>query len=90
MMYQAVNGDLAVFASKGGAPENPGWYYNLIANPDAQVEVGTDEFAVHAHVATPEERGPIWERQKQLYPQFAEYEQKTTRTIPVVILEPKG
>lgn len=86
--YQVVDGGYAIFASKAGAPDNPAWYHNLIANPTATIEIGTDTVPVTARVASPEEREPIWTRQKQDQPGFAEYEQKTTRQIPVVILEP--
>ena len=87
MMYQAVGDDLAVFASKGGAPNNPDWYRNLIAIPRASVEVGTETFEVKARVAEGEERELIWEKQKRDYPGFADYEKRTSRQIPVVILE---
>ena len=88
LAYQQLDGeDVAVFASKGGAPTNPDWYYNLIANPKAKVEIGTDTFDVVARVAEGEEHERIWERQKELMPGFADYEQKTTRKIPVIVLE---
>jgi deazaflavin-dependent oxidoreductase (nitroreductase family) len=87
MMYQTVGDDLAVFASKAGAPTNPDWYHNLVAHPRARVEVGSDTVDVHARVAEGEERSRIWEKQKKDYPGFAEYEASTTRQIPVVILE---
>ncbi len=87
LAYQQVGDGLAVFASKGGAPTNPDWFYNVKANPNVTVEVGTDTFDVRARVAEGEERNRIWERQKELMPGFAEYEQKTDRQIPVVILE---
>jgi len=90
VMYQPVGDDLAVFASKAGAPTNPDWYYNLVANPRTTVEVGTDSVAVEARVATGEERDGIWEKQKADYPNFADYERSTTRTIPVVLLQPVG
>ena len=86
--YQVVDGGYAIFASKAGAPDNPAWYHNLIANPTATIEIGTDTVPVTARVASPEEREPIWTQQKKDQPGFAEYEQKTTRQIPVVILEP--
>lgn len=89
MMYQRVGDAYAVFASKGGAPTNPDWYHNLRANPDATIEVGTEILAVRARVADSAERRPIWDEQKRAYPGFAGYEQKTTREIPVVILEPQ-
>jgi deazaflavin-dependent oxidoreductase (nitroreductase family) len=87
VMYQAVGRDYAVFASKGGAPTNPDWYHNLLANPDATIEIGAGTKAVHARVAEGDERERIWSTQKERYPGFAEYEAKTTRQIPVVILE---
>lgn len=77
----------AVFGSKGGAPTNPDWVANLRANPDATVEVGADSHRVRAHVAEGEERERIWEEQKRRNQAFAEYERKTTRQIPVVVLE---
>ena len=87
VMYQAVGHDYAVFATKGGAPTNPDWYHNLLADPDATIEIGTETKAVHARVAGGDERERIWSTQKERYPGFAEYEAKTTRQIPVVILE---
>ncbi len=88
LMYQAVGGKYAIFASKGGAPTNPAWYHNLKANSDATIEIGTETKHVTAHEVTGDEREPIWETQKERYPGFADYELKTSRTIPVLILEP--
>jgi deazaflavin-dependent oxidoreductase (nitroreductase family) len=88
MMYRKVDGGYAVFASKAGAPVNPDWYHNLVAHPSVQAEIGTQTLNLHARVAAPEERDPIWIAQKTEYPGFADYETKTTRQIPVVILEP--
>jgi len=88
VMYQAVGDAYAVFASKAGAPTNPDWYHNLVAHPDATVEVGTETKPVRARVATGEERETIWTTQKERYPGFADYERSTDRVIPVVILEP--
>lgn len=88
LMYQGVDGAYAVFASKGGADTNPDWYHNLLANPDVSIEVGSDKIDVKARVAAGEERERIWERQKREFPQFAGYEQKTSRDhIPVIVLE---
>ena len=87
LAYQADGDHWIVFASKGGAPTNPDWYHNLKANPGASVEIGTDTFDVRARVAEGEERERLWSRQKELMPGFADYEQRTTRKIPVVILE---
>ena len=88
LAYQANGNRLVVFASKGGAPTNPDWFHNLRANPRATVEVGTETRDVRARVAEGEEREKIWSRQKEIMPGFAGYETKTTRQIPVIILEP--
>ncbi len=90
VVYQPDGERMVVFASKAGAPENPAWFHNLRANPTATVEVGTDTVEVDAVVTEGEERERLFNRQKQLMPQFADYEQKTTRQIPVVALTPKG
>jgi len=85
--YLAVGDDFAVFGSRGGSPVNPGWYHNLLAHPDTVVEVGTETIPVHARVAEGEEHERIWAEQKAANANFAAYEQKTTRSIPVVVLE---
>jgi deazaflavin-dependent oxidoreductase (nitroreductase family) len=90
MMYQPVPEGYAVFASKGGAPANPDWYYNLLAHPRVTAEIGTETAKFLARVAEGEERDRIWAAQKAAYPGFADYEQKTSRQIPVIILEPVG
>ena len=90
VMYQDLGGSVAVFASKAGAPTHPDWYRNLLANPDVTAEVGTETKAFRARVASGEERERIWSKQKHDYPGFAEYEAKTDREIPVVVLEPQG
>lgn len=88
LAYQRRGNAYAIFASKGGAPTNPDWYHNLLAHPEALVEVGTRSIPVKARVAGPEERNEIFEQQKSEWPGFAEYEMKTSRVIPVVVLEP--
>jgi deazaflavin-dependent oxidoreductase (nitroreductase family) len=88
--YQKVGEDLAVFASKAGAPTNPDWYHNLLAHPATTIEIGTDTVPVVARVAEGDERTEIWEKQKKDAPGFADYEKGTTRQIPVVILEKKA
>ncbi|WP_426572539.1 nitroreductase family deazaflavin-dependent oxidoreductase [Aquihabitans sp. McL0605] len=83
-----VEGDsLVIFASKGGAPDNPDWFHNLVANPDTTVEYGTESFPVRARVAEGDEREDLWTRQKLAYPQFQGYEDATDRIIPVVVLD---
>ncbi|MGH3068305.1 MAG: nitroreductase family deazaflavin-dependent oxidoreductase [Streptosporangiaceae bacterium] len=88
VMYQDIGDGFAVFASKAGAPTNPDWYYNLVANPQVSAEIGTETVSLVARVAEGAERDRIWEAQKSANPGFADYERKTTRQIPVVILEP--
>jgi deazaflavin-dependent oxidoreductase (nitroreductase family) len=88
MMYRQVDGGYAVFASKAGAPSNPDWYHNLLAHPKVTAEIGTATVELIARVAEGDEREPIWAAQKAAYPGFADYERKTTRQIPVIILEP--
>ncbi len=87
MMYRVVGDDMAVFASKGGAPTNPDWYHNLGAHPEATIEIGTETVPVVARVAQGDERTEIWEAHKKANPGFADYEKNTTRQIPVVILK---
>jgi deazaflavin-dependent oxidoreductase (nitroreductase family) len=89
VVYQAVDGGYAVFASKAGAPEHPDWYRNLMAHPETTVEVGTETIPVVARDTVGAERDAIWERQKRDSPTFADYEAKAEgRVIPVVVLEP--
>jgi deazaflavin-dependent oxidoreductase (nitroreductase family) len=88
MMYLDDGGRRYVFASKAGAPTNPDWYHNLKANPEVTVEVGTDELRATAREVTGAERDRIYAHQAGLYPGFAEYQEKTDRTIPVVELVP--
>ena len=89
LMYQQVGDSYAIFASRGGAPSNPDWYYNLAAHPDTTIEMGTDTIRVRARVANPDEREPIWSKQKKDVPGFAEYEKSAApRVIPVILLDP--
>jgi deazaflavin-dependent oxidoreductase (nitroreductase family) len=77
-----------VIASMGGAPRHPDWYHNLLANPDAVAEVGTEKLAVHATpVPSGPERDRLYEQQARMMPGFRDYEKKTTRIIPAVVLE---
>jgi deazaflavin-dependent oxidoreductase (nitroreductase family) len=87
LMYLPDGERLVIFASKAGAPTNPAWYHNLLANPSATVEVGDDTFDVNVSIAAGEERERLFNHQSELMPQFADYAQKTTRQIPVVLLE---
>jgi len=87
IVFQPVGDAWAVFASKAGAPDNPDWYHNLVANPAATIELGTEDVAVTARVLEGDERSEVWEKQKQLMPGFADYEAKTDRVIPVIVLD---
>ncbi|EME62021.1 cell entry (mce) related family protein [Amycolatopsis decaplanina DSM 44594] len=83
-----LEGDrIYIFASKGGADDNPAWFHNLVANPDTKVELGTETFPVRARVLTGSERDDVYARQSAVMPQFAEYQSKTSRVIPVFELE---
>ncbi|NYF09187.1 deazaflavin-dependent oxidoreductase (nitroreductase family) [Leifsonia sp. AK011] len=75
-----------IVASKGGAPENPGWYYNLLANPDTEIEFGTETIPVRASVIPADERAPLWADITAKNAGFASYERRTERVIPLVRL----
>jgi deazaflavin-dependent oxidoreductase (nitroreductase family) len=79
---------LAVIASKGGAPTNPDWYYNVIANPLVNIEVGTEKFQARASVAEEPERTCLYNQMVTVMPGFDDYRRKTTRVIPVIVLTP--
>ena len=82
-----TDGDkLAIIASKGGAPSHPDWYYNILANPMISVEVASEKFQVQATVTSEPERTRLYGKMVEMLPGFADYEQKTTRVIPVIIL----
>jgi deazaflavin-dependent oxidoreductase (nitroreductase family) len=87
LAYRRVGDSFAVFASAGGQAKNPDWYHNLLVNPDVTVEVGTERFAARAREAVGEERERIWSDATHALPQFAEYEQKSGRQIPVIVLD---
>ncbi len=88
LMYLPDSERYVIFGSKAGAPTNPDWYHNLVANPEATVEVGTDKHRVRAVMTHGSERDDLYARQSELYPGFAEYQAKTARKIPVIALEP--
>jgi deazaflavin-dependent oxidoreductase (nitroreductase family) len=88
LAYQADDGRYVIFASKAGAPTNPDWYHNLKAQPNVKIEVGTDTIDAVASEATGEERERLFRTQVERVPQFADYEQKAERVIPVIVLTP--
>jgi deazaflavin-dependent oxidoreductase (nitroreductase family) len=91
LAYMQVGDSYAIFASAGGAPANPQWFRNLVADPDTTAEIGAGTVKVHARVASPEQRAEIYAKQAAAWPGFAEYEVKAApREIPVVLLDPSA
>ena len=88
-LFYGTDGDsYFVVASKGGAPEHPGWYRNILANPDVEVQVGTNKLKAWARTATGDERTRLWKKALVYWPPYADYQLKTEREIPVVVLDP--
>lgn len=87
LMFTRDGDNLVLIASVGGAPKNPAWYWNL-QGQDADVQIGSEHSCVRARDAEGEERARLWAEMVSLYPSYAEYQKKTTRQIPVVVLEP--
>ncbi|HLZ72497.1 MAG TPA: nitroreductase family deazaflavin-dependent oxidoreductase [Dehalococcoidia bacterium] len=87
LVYLPSDGRYVIIASKGGAPNHPAWYHNLVAHPETTIEVGTETIPVKATVLTGEERDRLYAEQARLRPAFAGYQAKTSRRIPVVALE---
>jgi deazaflavin-dependent oxidoreductase (nitroreductase family) len=87
LVYTTDGDRLVVIASKGGAPTNPDWYHNLIANPEVTVELGNESFPARASVMEGAERDRLFENQAKQMPNFAEYQRNTQRRIPVVVLD---
>jgi deazaflavin-dependent oxidoreductase (nitroreductase family) len=87
LMYLSADGGYAVFATNSGYSNHPGWYHNLRARPSATVEVGTSTIDVTAREAEGEERDSIWSRQIEVVPAFADLQAKTSRRVPVLVLE---
>jgi F420H(2)-dependent quinone reductase len=87
LLYLADGDNLALIASKGGHPRHPAWFHNLRANPETTVQVGSERRAVRARVASGEERERVWSRAVEAYPSYADYQARTEREIPVVVLE---
>jgi deazaflavin-dependent oxidoreductase (nitroreductase family) len=87
LIYQEHDGDYLVVASKGGAPKPPAWYVNLSADPEVEVQVKGDKFRARARTARPEEKPELWRKMAATWPAYDDYQQKTEREIPVVVLE---
>jgi len=88
LFYGEDGGKCFVIASKGGAPEHPGWYRNILADPVVEVQVGTKKLKARARTAEGAERARLWEKSLEFWPPYADYQKKTQREIPVVVLEP--
>ena len=86
LVYNQDGERMTIIASMAGAPNNPAWYHNIVANPRFEVEVGTEKFWVNAREAKGEERDVLYAQQAAKFPAFSDYEKKTTRTIPVLVL----
>jgi deazaflavin-dependent oxidoreductase (nitroreductase family) len=87
LIHRTDDGRWVVVASKGGAPEHPGWYKNLEANPEATIELPGETVPVRARVAEGEERQRLWSLMTEVWPSYDDYQRKTEREIPVVVLE---
>jgi len=87
LIYAEDGGRYVVVASKGGAPEHPGWYENLAKNPDVELQVKGDVFRARARTAEGEERERLWRKANEVWRHYDEYQTKTDREIPVVVLE---
>jgi deazaflavin-dependent oxidoreductase (nitroreductase family) len=88
LFYGEADNGYIIVASKGGAPKHPVWYLNLLANPEVEVQVGTRKMTARARTVTGPERARLWEKALEFWPPYADYQKKTEREIPVVVLEP--
>jgi deazaflavin-dependent oxidoreductase (nitroreductase family) len=90
LLYVRDGDAYVVIASKGGAPQHPGWFYNLTAQPDVEIQVGRERIPVRARVEEGEQRSRLWARADEVNQgQYATYQSRTSRVIPVVVLEPR-
>jgi F420H(2)-dependent quinone reductase len=89
LVYARDGDNVILVASKGGYPKHPAWFHNLMANPDTQIQVGSSRRKVHARVADAEERKRLWPKVVEVYAGYDDYQRRTEREIPLVILEPR-
>lgn len=89
LIYGKTENGYAIVASKGGAPSHPAWYLNLSADPNVEVQVGSAKFAATARTASGAERSAHWKQMAALFPPYDDYQRRTQREIPVVVLEPR-
>ena len=88
LLYVMDGEDFVIIASKGGAPSHPAWYLNLKGNPEATVEIGDREVRVRAREADSEEKARLWQKMVEMYPTYDDYQKKTEREIPLLVLHP--
>lgn len=89
LIYGEADGGYVIVASKGGAPSHPDWYFNLTADPNVELKVRNDQFPATAETVTGERRAELWNMMVEIWPDYAGYQEKTEREIPVVFLRPK-
>jgi len=89
LIYGRDGKNYLIVASKGGAPDNPGWYRNLVAHPDAAIQVHDEVIPVTARTATPEEKRRLWRIMTAQWPDYDQYQSRTKRDIPLVLLTPR-
>jgi F420H(2)-dependent quinone reductase len=89
LVFARDGGDVILIASKGGYPKSPGWFHNLVANPDTTIQIGSKRMPVHARVATPEEYDRLWKLAVDVYGGYEDYRRRTERQIPLVVLSPR-
>ena len=88
LIYGKIDGQFVIVASKGGAPDHPSWYSNLVDHPACDIRVGRERHSVTARTASDEERDALWAKMAEIYPPYNDYQSATDRKIPVVVLEP--
>ncbi len=87
LIYSKTEGGFVVIASRGGTPQHPDWYLNLVADPNVSIRVATDVYDATARTASPGERAALWQQMAEIYPPYNDYQARTKREIPVVILK---
>jgi deazaflavin-dependent oxidoreductase (nitroreductase family) len=87
LIYQEIDGKVVIVASKGGAENHPGWYFNLLEHPDVKVQIKADKFDARARTAEGDERAALWPEMAKVWPDYDKYQEKTDREIPVVVLD---
>jgi deazaflavin-dependent oxidoreductase (nitroreductase family) len=87
LIFTEHDGDYVIVASKGGTPDHPGWYLNIQNDPEVEVQVKDDSFKARARTATPDEKPALWKQMAEVWPDYDQYQKRTDREIPVVVLE---